>query len=108
MTDVDSWDTCVLGYMCAQSILLAKDFPSPSPLNHPVEQAGREAVWRGSASQSSLVLRPREAHLVPLRSVHLSPTTSRSVFLRKDAESWSAVQDDDRSLCLTFFMFHTS
>lgn len=82
MTDVDSWDTCVLGYMCAQSILLAKAFPSPSSLNHPVEQAGREAVWRGSASQSSLVLRPRAAsplevchtHSVPLRSVHLSPT----------------------------------
>lgn len=28
-------------------------------------------------------------------------------FLRKGAESWSAVQEDGRSLCLTFLMFHT-
>lgn len=51
MTDADSWDTCVLGYMCTRSILLAKDSPSPSLLNRPVEQAGGEAVWRGSASR---------------------------------------------------------
>lgn len=51
MTDADSWDTCVLGYMCTRSILLAKDSSSPSPLNRPVEQAGGEAVWRGSASR---------------------------------------------------------
>lgn len=76
MTDVDSWDPCVLGYMCTQSILLAKDFPSPSLLNRPVEQAGRAAVWRGSASQlqpgaeaqSSFPIRGLSCS-VPLRSV---------------------------------------
>lgn len=121
MTDADSWDTCVLGYMCTRSILLAKDSPSPSPLNRPVEQAGGEAVWRGSASrrqpgaeaQSGFPIRGLPCSLgAPGPRVPSSPSLLHHLgikcpFLRKGAESWSAVQEDGRSLCLTFLMFHT-
>lgn len=119
MTDADSWDTCVLGYMCTRSILLAKDSSSPSLLNRPVEQAGGEAVWRGSASRRQPGAEAQRGF--PVRGLPCSlgapafrPSLSflhhlgiKCPFLRKGAESWSAVQEDGRSLCLTFLMFHT-
>lgn len=77
MTDADSWDTCVLGYMCTRSILLAKDSPSPSLLNRPVEQTGGRLSGEALHLDASLVPRPSAAS--PLEVCRARSVPPRSV-----------------------------